>query len=194
MSDTQPDKPDPKPESLGDKLRLEEYKILRGEIELRATEQRSMERNVVLIAAAVYGFLLTPKQNISDIDAPFLDYAWYLPSVFSFLAFLRWRESVKMIEALATYLKQVEERNMPEKGWEFFLDRERTQGHLPIASGWYVLFWVITVVGPLVVAYVRRPSSSENFLEIAILIGFIGSLAVALLVVRRWRVREELPR
>ncbi len=39
-------------------FRLEEFKILRGEVEQRAKEQRDMERNVVLLTGAIYAFLL----------------------------------------------------------------------------------------------------------------------------------------
>ena len=40
-------------------FRLEEFKILHGEVEQRAKEQRDMERNVVLLTGAIYAFLLT---------------------------------------------------------------------------------------------------------------------------------------
>ncbi|MBV9824565.1 MAG: hypothetical protein JO001_02620 [Alphaproteobacteria bacterium] len=178
-------------EPLGDKLLLEEFKILRGEIELRASEQRGMERNVILIAAAIYGFLLTPKGTIQVFDAPFSDLAWYLPPVFSFLALVRWKESVKMIEALAAYLMTVEERILPAGGWEVFLEKQRRKDHLPITSGWYAVFWIATVVGPLVVAYVRHPASIKDVTETAILIGVLASVAVGLFVVRTWKPAKE---
>jgi hypothetical protein len=46
---------------LGDQLKLEDFKVLHGEIELRSSEVRTMERNVIIISAAIYGFLLTPS-------------------------------------------------------------------------------------------------------------------------------------
>src|SRR6202012_1423761 len=122
-----------KGETLADKIRLEEFRVLRGEIELRASEQRAMERNVVLLAASIYAFLLYPKEGkIDPGDAPFLTLAWYLPSLFSFLALVRWRESLKMIEALAEYLKKLEKDVLDEKGWESFLASKRHAGNFPI--------------------------------------------------------------
>lgn len=177
----------PKTDELADKLKVEEFKILRGEIELRATEQRSMERNVILIAAATYGFLLTPKTGISQDDIRFVNLAWYLPAVFSFLALLRWRESVKMIDALADYLRGVEQKAVPGGGWETFLAQQRAKNHLPIASGWYALFWVITVVGLLVIAYIRQPVFTNYVKGITVLIAVVSSLIVVVFVLRRRR-------
>jgi hypothetical protein len=183
-----------KDEPLADKIRLEEFRVLRGEIELRASEQRAMERNVVLLAASIYAFLLYPKKDPTDpSDMPFITLAWYLPSLFSFLALVRWRESLKMIEALAEYLKQMERDILGEKGWETFLASKRHAGHLPIVSRWYGLFWTVSCVGTLVVAYLRHPVSykipvmdaTASDVVTAVILGIIGTTIILRLVMRR---------
>ena len=183
-----------KDEPLVDKIRLEEFRVLRGEIELRAGEQRAMERNVVLLAAAIYAFLLYPKSNPLDPgDMPFITLAWYLPSMFSFLALVRWRESLKMIEALAEYLRQMESDILGEKGWETFLASKRHAGHLRIVSRWYGLFWTVSCVGTLVVAYLRHPmpykipivDATASDVVMAMILGAIGTTIILRLVMRR---------
>jgi hypothetical protein len=175
-----------KQESLADKIRLEEFRGLRGEIELRASEQRAMERNVILLSASIYAFLLYPKDKAAiDPDSEqFLQLAWYLPSLFSFLALVRWRESVKMIEALAKYLKTVEHDVLAGGGWETFLAAERAKGNFPITSRWYLLFWIVACVGTLIVAYLRHPFGARHDI-IAAILAIAGTLAVLALVVRR---------
>jgi hypothetical protein len=57
---------------------MEEFKIQREEIEQRSSEGRTMERNVILIASAIYGFALTPKSgtdHLPDVDEDFLQLA-----------------------------------------------------------------------------------------------------------------------
>jgi hypothetical protein len=100
------------PETFRDKLRMEEFKILRGEIEQRSSEGRTMERNVILISAAIYGFLLTPKKDLYPLEGEYLQLAWYLPPIFAFLSFLRWRDSGDLIRALADYIKDHPEKEM----------------------------------------------------------------------------------
>jgi hypothetical protein len=152
-----PNQTSPSNETLGDKIRLEEFKVLRGEIELRASEQRAMERNVILLSASIYGFLLYPKgQNFDDADKPFLLLAWYLPSLFSLLALVRWTESVKMIGGLANYLKMVEQTTNGG-GWETHLAAERDKGKFPLTSVWYFAFWLVTCIGTVIVAALRAP-------------------------------------
>ena len=172
---------------LAEQFRLEEFKVLRGEIELRATEQRGMERNVILVAAAIYGFLLVPKTGIMAEDQPYLDLAWYLPPLFSFLGLIRWRESVKMIDALAEYLRGVEQKATPDGGWETFLAAQREKGQLPIVSAWYALFWDIVCAGSLVVASLRRPLIVNSAIPMAILLGLVATIVVSMMAMRRRR-------
>src|SRR5215210_2539473 len=103
----------PEPESRkGDSLRekalLEEFKMLRGEVELRGAEQRNMERYVILADAAIYGVLVFPAKD-HTVAEPLLErFMWFLPPIIGFLALIRWRESVVMIETLAEYLRRLE--------------------------------------------------------------------------------------
>jgi hypothetical protein len=142
---------------LGDQLKLEEFKILRGEIELRSSEGRTMERNVMIISAVIYGFLLTPKSgNISDLDKIYVDQAWYLPPILNFLALVRWRESITMIVALAAYLRGIETAHMGGKGWEAYLEYRRTKRTNRMISPWYTFFWIVIIVGPLAIGLLRH--------------------------------------
>jgi len=172
---------------LADQLHLEEFRILRGEIELRSAEQRGMERNVVLAAAAIYGFLLAPKGGVPAEDMPFVGLAWYLPPLFGFLGFIRWRESVKMIDALAEYIRGLELRAAAGGGWETFLAAQRESGQLPIASAWYALFWDVVCAGSLVLAAIRRPLVPDEAVPSAIALGAIGAIVVSILVMVRPR-------
>jgi hypothetical protein len=155
MTEIGPTADPPVAETPADKMRLEEFRLLRGEIELRASEQRAMERNVILLSASIYGFLLYPKGHEAGRDLNYLALAWYLPSLFSFLALVRWRESVKMIAALSEYIKQLEATVFVTSGWENFLAEKRAKGELPLTSPWYLVFWTVTCVGTLVLAFVR---------------------------------------
>jgi len=175
----------PVSETFAEKAKLEEFKLLRGEIELRAAEQRGMERNVILLCASIYGFLLYPKGTPAAADQPYLDLAWYLPSLFSFLALVRWRESVKMIEAVARYLREMEAQIPGGPAWESFLDRKRRAGQLPFASAWYVVFWEVVCVGTLLIAYFRLHPHDGAHTGTAALIGVAGAIVVALMVLRR---------
>jgi hypothetical protein len=176
----------PVAETPADKMRLEEFRLLRGEIELRATEQRVMERNVILLSASIYGFLLYPKNLDIPGDQNYLALAWYLPSLFSFLALVRWRESVKMIAALSEYIKQLEATVLVAGGWESFLADKREKGDLPLTSPWYLVFWSVTCVGTLVLAFVRvHPCNALVGMD-ATLIAAIGVFFVWGLVHRRF--------
>ena len=162
------------------------------------------------MAASIYAFLLYPKEGkIDPSDAPFLTLAWYLPSLFSFLALVRWRESLKMIEALAEYLKKLEKDILDEKGWETFLASKRRAGHFPIVSRWYGLFWKVFCVGTLIVAYLRHPlpykisitdattsnvvtatasngvTATTSDIVTAVVLGIVGTAIVLRLVMRR---------
>jgi hypothetical protein len=62
----------------------------------------------MLVSAAMYGFLLTPKNSGQADGHVYYLLAWYLPPVFIFLAMLRWRESTYMIANLAKYIRGIE--------------------------------------------------------------------------------------
>jgi hypothetical protein len=142
-------------EGLCDQLRVEEYKILRGEIEQRSCEGRTMERYAMLVSAAVYGgFLL--KDGVTQKGDGALCYAlaWYLPPLFNFLAMLRWRETTRMMEKLASYIRRVEERNMGG-GWEIFLEKTRSDNSASLVSSWYIVFWTACIVVPATMALIH---------------------------------------
>jgi len=134
---------DPAPAT--DQARLEEFKILRGEIELRAAEQRSMERYVILADAAIYSVLMFPKDEAPD--ALLVDLGWVLPPVIGFLALIRWRESVTMIETLAEFLRRRERELFgPAGSWEWFLHGEkRAHGAIGLFSFWYTVYWAVVI-------------------------------------------------
>jgi hypothetical protein len=164
--------------TLRNQLRLEEFKILRGEIELRSSEGRAMERNVILIASGIYGFLLAPKGVSLSENTMFLELAWYLVPIFSFLSFIRWRDSGDLIRALADYIRENVETDIPNGGWETFLDGRRGKRKNPMVSAGYALFWIVCIVGSLVVAWLRYPLADTDWPLTAWLIGIFGSVLV----------------
>jgi hypothetical protein len=163
---------------LGDQLKLEEFKILRGEIELRSSEGRTMERNVMIISAVIYGFLLTPKSgDLSALDKIYVDQAWYLPPILNFLALVRWRESMTTIVALAAYLRGIETAHMGGKGREAYLECLRKKRTNPMISPWYTFFWIVIVVGPLAIGLLRHLGYDPRMLALtaaaSILVGVV---------------------
>ena len=180
----------PSDTKLFDQVRLEEFKALRGEVELRAVEQRTMERNVVLLSAAIYAFLLFPKGHLGNPkDEIYLELAWYLPPLFNFLAFMRWLESIKMIAGLAQYLRTIE-----LNGWEMHLLRARERRDFPIVSWWYAPFWLIMSVGSLTLGYLHmHPPQIHQWMGVTV-IGIVGTIVIIgmLARLRAWEKRTRL--
>jgi hypothetical protein len=173
-------------ETLDAKLRLEEFRILRGEIELRSSEGRAMERNVMIISAAIYGFLLAPQ--MPDANDGYRGLAWYLPPLLNLLALIRWRESVKLIIALSIYIRTIEGQLMNKKGWETFLFDRRRTGSNPILSVWYVLFWFACITGTLIAAIVHQKAFGSNTTVASLVLGIAMSGVVLFIL---WPKEEE---
>lgn len=138
-------------ETKRDKAALEEFKILRGEIELRGSEQRAMERYVIVADAFIYGLLVVPPREQVVQDKFLFQFLWFIPPMIGFLALIRWRESVKMIETLAEFLRRREAELFGDNGgWEWFLYREKRKcGQIGLFSVMYVVFWAILIAGTL---------------------------------------------
>ncbi len=102
--------------TLAEEYKLEEMKLLRGEVELRGQERRSMERNVLLADAAIYSFVLAPEKIDFRAMHRLGWLVWYLPPMLAFLALIRWRESLKMIGHLAEYI-QSDRDQYPRQKW-----------------------------------------------------------------------------
>ncbi|MEA2839797.1 MAG: hypothetical protein QOF41_1127 [Methylobacteriaceae bacterium] len=163
----------PEAESLKDKVAVEEFKILRGEIELRGSEQRAMERYVILADAAIYGVLVFPKEGQNAGSQALHQLAWFLPPIIGFLALIRWRESVTMIDYLAEYLRRRERQiNAGDVGWEWFLHREkRNEKPIGLFARTYVLFWWIVIGGTGVLACLQYSGGSALGILSALVVG-----------------------
>jgi hypothetical protein len=191
MSDQPADGPasdNPSPKAI----RLEEFKILRAEVEQRASEQRIMERNVVLATGAIYSFLLTQHCSFAHSlhtacklqNAEYVQLAWYLPPIINLLAFIRWRDSALLIEMLAAYLRKAEVSLMPGSGWEHFLykmrgkqkpDDKQAPDIITIST---ILFWIVMCAGTLVVANQIRPLLETATLATSLFLGSACSLFI----------------
>lgn len=142
-------------------LRADEYRILRGEIEERSKEQREMERNVVVIIAAIISFLLVNPAQKSEL-ARLATIGWLIPPIVGFLALGRWLESLKMIKTLADYICLYEISIIGIEGaWEKRLRDERAESKLKFVSGSSVFFWLTLTGGPS--ALFARHLVEDNF-------------------------------
>ena len=154
--------PDQAPAAKKAEFLAEEYRLLRGEIEARSQEQRAMERNVVIITTAVLSFLLGSQPDNPDL-MKLAAIGWLIPPVVAFLALGRWLESLKMIKALADYIRRYELGVIPEQGaWEqsLYRDRQSKRG-LKFISWTNVCFWTIMTGVPMAIAIKHALSSVQ---------------------------------
>jgi hypothetical protein len=93
-----------------------------------------MEGNVILIASGIYGFLLAPKGVSRSENTMFLELAWYLVPIFSFLSFIRWRDSGDLIRALADYIRENVETDIPHQSVRVAGYHHRRALQKPLAS------------------------------------------------------------
>lgn len=147
-------------------FRLKEFELLRGEVGHRSQEQRAMERNVVILAAAIFSFLLSKDFSSSaSVEPGLLAVGWLIPPVVALLALTRWLESLQMIRSLAIYLGQFErEVAGSHGGWETSLWSERSRRRLKFCSFGSICFWLMMTGAPSGVAAYRLQISpgSEN--------------------------------
>jgi hypothetical protein len=184
-------------ETLEEKYLLEEMKLLRGEVELRGQEQRNMEKYVIIADAAIYAFLL--KDKLEGAAATLAPYAWYIPPVLAALAYIRWFESVRMIDRLAEYIARRETRiiKSPDFGWETFLDRKRLTrtssvpglNLRPMMPHPYAVFWSLLIAGTLSAAWLNAPV--WPFCRVWVALGlfaviFLGVFTHLLTMQRQW--------
>jgi len=133
-------------------FRLKEFELLRGEVEHRSQEQRAMERNVVILTAAIFTFLVSKDLDRKNPDTMELLWAvWVIPPFVIFLALSRWLDSLKMIKRLAGYLSVLETKVVGAKsGWENSLKQVRgyKRHRLKFCSLGSMLFWMLIVAAP----------------------------------------------
>jgi hypothetical protein len=131
-------------------FRLKEFELLRGEVEHRSQEQRAMERNVVILTAAIFTFLVSKDLDRKNEDTiELLWVVWVIPPFVSFLALSRWLDSLKMIKQLAGYLSVLETKVVgAESGWENSLSEVRGKHGLKFCPPGSMLFWMLIVAAP----------------------------------------------
>jgi hypothetical protein len=161
-------------------FQLEEFKALRREIEMRSEDQRLMERSVILGDAAIYALLNFPKQLGYEQQGPYAWVAWYVPSALAFLALVRWLDSLATIRRIALYTRQVEQRVMPDGGWEMHMFDVR-RGEAPAAASWHKLLWPLLVGAPLMAAGAVKPILSNQWLSILVIPALAGFVTLLLL-------------
>jgi hypothetical protein len=96
--------------SDGDKheFTIHEYDALRREIESYFSELRKLEVYAALAIALVYYFLITLERSPTPAPINVPIWAWALPILFPFLAFLRALAFSSQIGLIADYIRQVE--------------------------------------------------------------------------------------
>ncbi len=128
-----------------------------------------MERNVVIANSVLIAYLISlhavPGVDANDVRQV-ISIGWLLPPVISFLAMVRWRESLGITELIAEYIRRFE-RTMagPAGGWECFIKEQREgrgdgkgRHQFHMLSLGSLLFWILSMAGTVVLAVVRiRP-------------------------------------
>lgn len=127
--------------SAEEDFRLAEFNALRTEILERSKEQVSLESQMVLGSAAIYGALGTVV-SFAPVVQPFVAFLWWMPPALLAFGFFRWRANGERIAKIARYI-----RAMPFDGWEKFergeAAKEKTWYWVAIRRGW-ILALIVT--------------------------------------------------
>jgi hypothetical protein len=170
--------------TLADQVQIEEYKNLRGELELRSSEQRTLERYAILADAALYSVLVFPKLDQFTGDRTLYNLAWFLPPLLGLFALRRWKATIFTISDLAEFLRRREEKIYGEEdGWEWFLHNEkRRQKPIVHFAREFAWFWWVCIGGTLALAVWQ--SCGRNIV-LALLVGAVASIVISLWI-RSW--------
>jgi hypothetical protein len=116
---------------------LQEYTALRAEILVRVAASQALERNVLISAALVGGFLLTHRVHGWERCA------WFLPFMIAVFGWLRSLSDEKVFRQFGAYIEHIEFAFLGEmKGWERF----RVSHPAQLSPGsvdwiWRIAFW-----------------------------------------------------
>jgi len=126
---------------------LEEYKMLRTEIESYSKQKRQLELSVITALIAAYGWLA-----ISKIEEDLKKLALIMPIIVVVIGIFRLIFYVKAIDEETKYVKEeIEKKIMGEKGgWEVKWKEQGTIKYLRI-SEW--IFWLTLTVTTLIMPY-----------------------------------------
>ena len=126
---------------------LEEYKMLRAEIESYSKQKRQLELSVITALIAAYGWLA-----ISKIEEDLKKLALIMPIIIVIIGIFRLIFYVKAIDEEVKYVREeIEKKVMGEKGgWEVKWKEQETIKYLRI-SEW--IFWFTLTVTTLIMPY-----------------------------------------
>jgi hypothetical protein len=129
---------------------LEEYKMLRMEIESYSNQKRQLEIYIVSAILVIYGW-------VSTLTEPTMkNIALYSPILLVVFGIYRFYFCNKVIEKQAEYVKYYIEQEFflnNEKGWESFWQKSNT---LPILRWGEYLFWFSLLVMSIMVAIITK--------------------------------------
>lgn len=100
---------------------IEEYKVLRQELDSRLKEVRLLETGAIVAISAIYAWLAKIPKN--QIDS----FAWWIPVLFPLFGLFRYFGVMHRIMHIAEYIRSFESqvcKNAPN-GWETFLAEKR---------------------------------------------------------------------
>lgn len=118
------------PDTPEQTFRLAEFNALRTELMDRSKEQVSLESQMVLGSAAIYGALGTVTAFAPAVE-PFVEFLWWMPPTLLVFGYFRWRANGERIAKIGRYI-----RSMPFDGWEKF-ERDAAQADAQAEKTWY---------------------------------------------------------
>jgi hypothetical protein len=121
---------------------MREHEHLRREIEIEKQVLDRLEVYAVIGTGLVWSWIVT--SSISSKPMPEL--AWFIPTLFSVLGFLKTERSIKGVFKKASYLRNLEKlvpKLEPLQGWENFIEENRGKRPLWLNR----LFWLLLTFG-----------------------------------------------
>ena len=131
---------------------LQQYASVRKEIEEDIRESRLLERYGLIGTGLIWTWLLTHNfTSTNGINIP--QTAWWIPCVLVAFCGMRSAALLKGILRASKYIRQMEEvffysEKIP--GWETFVKKEKVAFITLSAILFWILLFVVTIIGPFV--------------------------------------------
>jgi hypothetical protein len=146
-------------------FRLEEYKALRAEVLALLETLRTLERNVIVAIAVVWGWLFEKHTDVATLmpkKGVLIILAWWIPALFVFLCGWRVFGITRFFGEFKDYLTTVESAFWMEgspKGWQHFTAElkkgKRKLLKLKSISDGTTAFWITLFAMTVVVAAIQ---------------------------------------
>jgi hypothetical protein len=128
-------------------FRFEEFKTVRTEILTKLSDQKTLQRNVIVSLSVLYAVAATlDKYEISAALKPLTWVIWWIPFVIVVLGAASSYIDDKMIGLAGEYIKKLED-DAGWPGWQtYFASKQRFWIHLP------KFFWIVAIIATVAVA------------------------------------------